>query len=229
MTPQNFGSAEIKDHVGPNTPGITEAMETLTAIPRSLFDDACMGDPEAIRDIADRKRLATVYEENMPLALEAVKQVIRVTGEYNKGLAEIAKQVRVSGTQILDATYSAINDESRMMNNIVELRDKQANEVTAEAGRHVRARTLIQIEGTTADLMAVTEYQTRLGTLEDRIPLAQQRADEAYRSAVRKAYWARGSEADIERIRRPDYERNRYGIGAIVRNGFDSFRRVMGL
>jgi hypothetical protein len=215
--------------VGPETPGVTQAMETLTGLTRNLLDDACMGDPDAIRDLADMRRLIEMYKENMPQAIEAALEIVRVTGDYNKGLAELTKQVRISGTQILGATYSATNDETRMRNNIVELRDRQVNEVTAEEGRHLRARNLIQVEGQTGELMAIAEYQTKLLTIEDKIPIAQRRADEAYESTVRRAYWARGSEADISRIRRPDYERNRYGIGAIIRSGVDSFRRVMGL
>ncbi|HEY9611457.1 hypothetical protein [Allocoleopsis sp.] len=225
----NFGKAKIKNHVTPNAPGVTQAMADLFGVSLDLFMRACSGDPKAIQELTDMHRLAKAYGENLPQALEAALTIIRVTGDFNKGLAEIAKQTRVSGNQVLSAAYSATNDETRMRNNIIELRDRQVNETTAEAARHVRARNLIAIEGSTAELMAIAEYQTSLLRTEDKIPLAQQRADEAYRSAVNKALWARGSEADIGRIRKPNYEGNRYGMGAIVNGWWNGFKRTMGL
>lgn len=229
MKKQNFGTARVRDHVTPNAPGIIETMESLTEITKELFDRVCLGDSDAIRELSDLGRMSGVIEENLQPALDAAIKTIRVTGDYNKALEQITKQVRVSGTQILQSVYNAGNEETRMMNNIVEMQDKQANTVTAEAGRHVRSRNLIQIEGTTTELMAIADYQTRLLTIENRVPVAQQRADEAYRDAVNKAYWARGSEADISQIPRPNYESNRYGLGAMVKSGFDRFRQWMGI
>ncbi len=218
----NFGKAKIKNHVSPNAPGITQAMADLFGVSLDLFMRACAGDPKAIQELTDMHRLAKTYGENLPQALEAFLTIIKVTGDFNQALAEVAKQTRASGNQVLKAAYTATNEETRMRNNIVEILDKQVNDTTAEAARHVRARNLIAIEGSTAELMAIAEYETTLLRTEDKLPLAQQRADEAYRSAVNKALWARGSEADIERIRRPNYEGNRSGI-------IGWFKRKMGL
>lgn len=223
--PKNFGNAVLKDHVSKNAPGAFKAMAELCGVSLEVFMAACKGDQKAIQFISDMGRLAATTKENLPQALSATKLVIEATGDLNKALAELAKQTRTSGTQIINSVYSATNDETRMKNEIVEMRDKQVNDVTAETGRHLRKRNLIAIEGATAELMAVTDYQVSKQKAEDKIPVAQQRADEAYERAVNTALWARGSDADLSRIRKPNYERNRYGLGGL----WQGFKNAMGL
>ncbi|HAJ59206.1 MAG TPA: hypothetical protein DCP31_08030 [Cyanobacteria bacterium UBA8543] len=229
MPVANFGKAKIKDHVSNNIPGLLQTMADLFGVSLDLMVRACSGDPKAITELTDGRRLAEAYGENLPNVVQSALTIIKVTGDFNQAMAEIAKQTRVSGTQTLKAVYSATNDETRMRNEIVEMRDKQANEVTAETARHLRSRNLIAVEGSTAELMAIAEYQSNLLRVEDKIPLAQQRVDDAYNKAVNRALWAKGSDADISRIRKPNYEKNRYGIGGLVQGAWNGFKRTMGL
>jgi hypothetical protein len=73
-----------------------------------------------------------------------------------------------------------------------------------------------------ADLMAVTKYQTDVTKEQSKIPLAQQRADVEYEKAVSSALWADGSDANINRIPKPNYNSNK-GLGKLWKGFRDTF------
>jgi hypothetical protein len=116
--------------------------------------------------------------------------------------------------------------EKKMGNELTEMRDRQGYSVSAETTRHLRSSQLIQLQGTTAELMAVAKYQTDLIKEQNKPLDAQDTADRAYDKAVNNLLWQQGSEANISRIPRPDYTgSNARGLGKL----WKGFRNAMGI
>jgi hypothetical protein len=106
------------------------------------------------------------------------------------------------------------------------MKDRQGYSVAAETARHLRTSQLIQIQGTTAELMAVAKYQTDLIKEQNKPLDAQDTADRAYDKAVNNLLWQQGSEANISRIPKPDYVgSNARGLGKL----WKGFRNAMGI
>ena len=220
---RNFGKAKHKNHVSKAAPGTLNAMSSLFGISIDDFLKAVCGDHEAIKKLSDLGRLSELTQTNLEPALEAAKLTIQTTGDLNKALAELAKQTQTSGKQVTTAILGSQLTEKRFANELVEAKAKYANDVSAETGRHLRQSSLIQIQGYTADLMAVTRYQTALTKEQNKIPLAQQSADIEYDKAVAATLWAKGSEADLSKIPKPNYKSNTYGLGKLWKGVRDRF------
>ncbi len=199
-------------------------MAKLFAVSSEDFRKAVYGDQETIKKIADMARLSEVAKTNLPKALESYRQIIETTGNYNQALTELVKLTQQHGTQTMKAIYSARQGEQRMGNELQELAVANVNTSTTEATRHAQRMSLIQIEGTTADLMAVAKYQADLAKAANKVPDAQDAADLAYEKAVATALWAQGSEAKTDRIPKPNYHRTA-GLSRV----WQGFRRTMGL
>src|ERR687886_174137 len=143
-----------------------------------------------------------------------------------KALADLVKQTQRSGSQTMAAIYDATLAEKKMGNELTEMRDRQGYNVAAETARHLRTSQLIQIQGTTAELMAVAKYQTDLIKEQNKPLDAQDTADRAYDKAVNNLLWQQGSEANISRIPKPDYVgSNARGLGKL----WKGFRNAMGI
>lgn len=202
---RNYGNATLKNHIASAAPGTLQAMGKMFGISLEDFLSAVYGDPGAIKKLSDMGRLSQVAQDNLEKALEAAKLTIQTTGDVNKALADLTKQTQKSGVQVVQSIYDATLAESKMSNELTEARDRQANNVASETARHLRQTQLIQIQGSTAELMAIAKYQTDL-TKEQNKPLdAQDAADRAYDKAVNSLLWAQGSEANIGRIPKPNY------------------------
>lgn len=223
---RNYGNATLKNHIAPVAPGTLQAMGKMFGITADEFLKAVYGDPDAIRKLADMGRLSAVAQDNLDKALEAAKLTIQTTGDVNKALAELTKQTQKSGVQVVQSVYDASLAEKKMSNELTEARDRQAHNVSAETARHLRQSQLIQIQGATAELMAIAKYQTDL-TKEANKPLdAQDAADRAYDKAVNSLLWQQGSEANVNRIPKPNYAgSNAWGLGKL----WAGFRNRMGI
>jgi hypothetical protein len=213
---RNYGNATLKNHIAKAAPGTLQAMGKMFGITADDFLKAVYGDPGAIQKLSDMGRLSAVAKDNLPKALEAAKLTIETTGDLNKALADLTKQTQKSGVQVVQSIYDATLTESKMSNELTEARDRQANNVASETARHLRQSQLIQIQGSTAELMAIAKYQTDL-TKEANKPLdAQDAADRAYDKAVTSLLWQQGSEANIGRIPKPNYTgSNAWGLGKL--------------
>ena len=198
-------------------------MSSLFGVSIDDFLKACYGDHESIKKLSDLGRLSELTQTNLEPALEAAKLTIQTTGDLNKALAELVKQTQTSGKAVTSAILGSQLTEKRFANELVEAKAKYANDVSAETGRHLRQSSLIQIQGYTADLMAVTRYQTALTKEQNKIPLAQQSADIEYDKAVAATLWAKGSEADLSKIPKPNYKSNTYGLGKLWKGVRDRF------
>ena len=202
---RNYGSATLKNHIANAAPGTLQAMGKLFGITPDDFLKAVYGDPGAIKKLADMGRLSAVAKDNLPKALNAAKLTIETTGDLNKALAELAQETQKSGVKVVQSVYDASLAEKTMSNELTEARDHQANNVAAETARHLRSSQLIQIQGATAELMAIAKYQTALAKEANKPLDAQDNADRAYDKAVNSLLWAQGSEAQINRIPKPNY------------------------
>jgi hypothetical protein len=224
--PRNYGSATLKNHIEKAAPGTLNAMGKMFGISLEDFLKAVYGDPEAIKKLSDMGRLSQVAKDNLDKALEAAKLTIETTGDMNKALAELSKQTQKSGVQVVQSIYDATLAEKKMGNELSEARDRQVNNVSGETARHLRTSQLIQIQGSTAELMAIAKYQTDL-TKEHNKPLdAQDAADRAYDKAVNSLLWQQGSEANLSRIPKPNYTgSNARGLGKL----WAGFKNRMGI
>lgn len=222
---KNYGNATLKNHIAKAAPGTLAAMEKMFGVSLEDFLKAVYGDHEAIKKLSDMGRRSQVAQENLERALDAAKLTIQTTGDINKALAELTKQTQKSGVQTMGAIYDATLAERRMGNELTEMSQRQANNVSSEVGRNLRATQLIQIQGATADLMAIAKYQTDI-TKEANKPLdAQDAADRAYDKAVTQLLWQQGSEANISRIPKPNYTGNTTGLGKL----WQGFKNRMGI
>ncbi len=223
---RNYGQATLNNHIQKAAPGTLAAMGKIFGISLDEFLKAVYGDHEAIRKIADMGRLSEVAKNNLDKALEATKLTIETTGDINKALAELTKQTQRSGTQVMASIYDATLAEKRMGNELQEMQQRQANNVSAEMGRHLRQTQLIEIQGTTAELMALAKYQTDLLKEQNKPLDAQDAADRAYDKAVSSVLWQQGSEANTSRIPKPDYTgSNARGLGKL----WQGFKNRMGI
>jgi hypothetical protein len=223
---RNYGQATLNNHIQKAAPGTLAAMGKMFGISLNDFLKAIYGDPEAIRKIADMGRLSEVAKNNLEKALEATKLTIETTGDINKALADLVKQTQRSGTQVMASIYDATLAEQRMSNELQEMQQRQANQVSTETGRHLRQTQLIDIQSTTADLMALAKYQTDLLKEQNKPLDAQDAADRAYDKAVSNLLWQQGSEANINRIPKPDYTgSNARGLGKL----WNGFKHKMGI
>jgi len=223
---RNYGNATLKNHIAKAAPGTLAAMGQMFGISQTDFLAAVYGEPGAIQKIADMGRLSQVARDNLEKALDATKLTIETTGDINKALAELVKQTQRSGTQTMAAIYDATLAEKKMGNELTEMGHRQGHSVAAETARHLRTSQLIQIQGTTAELMAVAKYQTDLIKEQNKPLDAQDAADRAYDKAVNNLLWQQGSEANINRIPKPDYVgSNARGLGKL----WKGFRNAMGI
>jgi hypothetical protein len=223
---RNYGNATLKNHIVKAAPGTLAAMGQMFGISQTDFLAAVYGDPGAIQKIADMGRLSQVARDNLEKALDATKLTIETTGDINKALADLVKQTQRFGTQTMAAIYDATLAEKKMGNELTEMRDRQGYSVSAETTRHLRTSQLIQIQGTTAELMAVAKYQTDLIKEQNKPLDAQDTADRAYDKAVNNLLWQQGSEANTSRIPKPDYVgSNARGLGKL----WKGFRNAMGI
>ncbi len=223
---RNYGNATLKNHIAKAAPGTLAAMGQMFGISPNDFFAAIYGDPGAIQKIADMGRLSQVARDNLEKALDATKLTIETTGDINKALADLVKQTQRSGTQTMAAIYDATLAEKKMGNELTEMKDRQGYSVAAETARHLRTSQLIQIQGTTAELMAVAKYQTDLIKEQNKPLDAQDAADRAYDKAVNNLLWQQGSEANTSRIPKPDYVgSNARGLGKL----WKGFRHAMGI
>ena len=223
---RNYGNATLKNHIAKAAPGTLAAMGQMFGISQTDFLAAVYGEPGAIQKIADMGRLSQVARDNLEKALDATKLTIETTGDINKALAELVKQTQRSGTQTMAAIYDATLAEKKMGNELTEMKHRQGYSVAAETARHLRTSQLIQIQGTTAELMAVAKYQTDLIKEQNKPLDAQDAADRAYDKAVNNLLWQQGSEANINRIPKPDYVgSNARGLGKL----WKGFRNAMGI
>jgi len=223
---RNYGNATLRNHIASAAPGTLEAMGQLFGISQTDFLAAVYGEPGAIQKIADMGRLSQTAKDNLEKALDATKLTIETTGDINKALADLVKQTQRSGTQTMAAIYDATLAENKMGNELTEMANRQGYSVAAETARHLRTNQLIQIQGTTAELMAVAKYQTDLIKEENKPLDAQDAADRAYDKAVNNLLWQQGSEANISRIPKPDYVgSNARGLGKL----WKGFRNAMGI
>jgi chorismate mutase len=177
---RNYGNATLKNHIAKAAPGTLAAMGQMFGISQTDFLAAVYGEPGAIQKIADMGRLSQVARDNLEKALDATKLTIETTGDINKALADLVKQTQRSGTQTMAAIYDATLAEKKMGNELTEMRDRQGYSVSAETTRHLRSSQLIQLQGTTAELMAVAKYQTDLIKEQNKPLDAQDTADRAY-------------------------------------------------
>jgi hypothetical protein len=190
-------------------------------------------------------RLSQTAKDNLEKALEATRLTIEATGDVNAALADLAKLSHKSGTQIMRSIYDASLAEKKMGNELTEMRDRQTHNVAAETARHLRTTQLIQIQGTTSELMAVAKYQADLIKEQNKPLDAQDAADRAYDKAVNALLWQQGSDAKIDRIPKPNYTGVRYpkgnpnttsrpnqGVGSIISQVgrlWKGFRNAMGI
>lgn len=222
----NHGAAKLQNHIQGAAPGTLAAMGKLFGIGQDEFLSAVYGDPGAIKKIADMGRLSQVAKDNLEKALEATRLTIETTGDVNAALADLAKLTHKSGTQIMRSVYDATLAEKKMSNELIEMRDRQSYSVAAETARHLRTNQLIQIQGTTAELMAVAKYQSDLIKEQNKPLDAQDAADRAYDKAVNTLLWQQGSDAKTDRIPKPNYTgSNARGLGKL----WKGFRDAMGI
>lgn len=223
---RNYGNATIKNHISKAAPGTLQAMGKMFGISLDDFLKAVYGDPDAIKKLADMGRLSAVAKDNLDKALNAAKLTIETTGDLNKALADLAKQTQKSGVQVIQSVYDSSLAEKKMSNELTEARDRQANNVSAETARHLRQTQLIQIQGSTAELMALAKYQTDIAKEANKPLDAQDAADRAYDKAVNSLLWTQGSEAQISRIPKPNYTgSNARGLGKL----WAGFKNRMGI
>jgi hypothetical protein len=222
--PRNFGSAKLKNHIPSTAPGALGAMGKLFGVSSDEFAAAVNGDQGAIKEISDMARLSDAAKANLPRALEAYRKIIETTGDVNQAYAELVQLTQKHGGQTLKAINTAKTSEQRLKNELVEMQAELVNATTAEATRHTQRTSLIQIAGATADLMAVARYETQLLQASNKVPDAQDAADLAYENAVTTTLWAKGSEAKLDRIPRPNYTRT----AGLSRAG-QWFRNFMGI
>ncbi|NER28794.1 MAG: hypothetical protein F6J89_14440 [Symploca sp. SIO1C4] len=182
-------------------------MQRLFGIGLDDFMKAVYGDPQAIKKLADLGRLSEAAKINLEPALNAAKLSIETTGDINKAIADLVKQSAVSGKQVTDSILNSQITEKKFKNQLTEAKNKYANDVSAETARHLHQSSLIQMRGATADLMALARYQTDVMKEQNKLPLAQQQADIEFDKAVAQQLWARGSEADLNRIPRRNYHK----------------------
>jgi hypothetical protein len=149
------------------------------------------------------------------------RKIIETTGDVNQAYAELVQLTQKHGTQTLKAINSSKQGELRFKNEMTEMQAEHVNATTAEATRHAQRSNLIQIAGTTADLMALAKYEADLIKASNKLPEAQ---DRTYENAVTDALWTQGSEAKTDRIPKPNYSRT----AGISRVG-DWFRNFMGI
>ncbi|NET08432.1 MAG: hypothetical protein F6K09_01235 [Merismopedia sp. SIO2A8] len=223
--PRNFGKAQHLDHISKVSPGTIAAMQRLFGISLNDFLKAVYGDPQAIKKLADMGRLSEAAKINLQPALNAAKLSIEATGDLNKAISELVKQSASSGKQVTSAILDSQLVEKKFKNQLTETRAKYVNDVSTETARHLHQSSLIQMRGVTADLMALTRYQTEVMKEQNKIPLAQQQAEIEYDKAVASALWSKGSEADLSRIPRPNYRRNARGLGGL----WQGFKNSMGI
>ncbi len=221
---RNFGSAKFKNHIPSTAPGALRAMGKLFGVSADEFAAAVNGDQGAIKEISDMGRLSDVAKANLPKALEAYRKIIETTGDINQAYAELVQLTQKHGSQTLKAINTAKTSEQRLKNEMKEMQGELVNATTAEATRHAQRTSLIQIAGTTADLMAVARYEVQLLQASNKVPDAQDAADLAYENAVTSALWSKGSEAKLDRIPRPNYTRT----AGLSRVG-QWFRNFMGI
>jgi hypothetical protein len=174
---RNYGDAELKNHVADAAPGALAAMGQLFGISQGDFLEAVFGEPGAIKKIADMGRLSQTARDNLEKALEATKLTIETTGDINKALADLAKQTHRSGNQVMSAIYDATLTERKMYNELTEMEQKQSYAISNEASRHLQSHQLINIQGTTAQLMALAKYEVDLQREQNKPLDAQDTAD----------------------------------------------------
>jgi hypothetical protein len=217
-----FGKAKHKDHVTGVAPGTTAAMGRMFGIPIEKFMAAVYGDHEAIKDLRDAGRLSEIAQQNLEPALEAARLTIQTTGDINQAVSALIGATQQTGQKVISAANSAELSEQKLHHSLTEAKTAHGHSVRGETGRHLRQMNLIEINGSVADLMSVTKYQTDLSKAKNKVPLAQQKADMAYESAVSKALWAQGSDADLSRIPKPNYRANR-NVGGLANWFRDTF------
>ncbi|NES21903.1 MAG: hypothetical protein F6K41_24010 [Symploca sp. SIO3E6] len=220
---RDFGKAKHKEHVTCFAPGTLKAMSEMFGISVHDFLKACHGDHDAIKKLADLGRLSEMTQANIEPALQAARATIETTGDLNKALADLAKQTQKSGKQVMSASLDSQLVEKQFANEMIEAKASYVNSVGAETSRHLRQTSLIQVRSHTADLMALTRYQLALTREQNKIPLAQQQADIEYNKAVATAIWAKGSEADLSKIPKPNYKTNARGAGKLWKGFRDTF------
>lgn len=221
---RNFGAAKLKNHIPSTAPGTLGAMGKLFSVSADDFAKALRGDQDAIKQIADMGRLSDIAKTNLPKALEAYRKIIETTGDINEAYAELVQLTQKHGGQTLKAINTAKLGEQRLKNEMVEIAAELVNATTAEATRHAQRSSLIQIAGTTADLMALAKYETDMIKASNKLPEAQDAADLAYENAVTAALWSKGSEAKTDRIPKPNYSRTA-GLSKVS----NWFRNFMGI
>jgi ABC-type transporter Mla subunit MlaD len=220
----NYGRAKLKNHIVGKAPGTLNAMGELFGVSADDFAAAIRGDQEKIQYLADMGRLSEAASANLPRALECARKTIEATGDLNQAYAELIALTQKNGGQVLKSINAATLAEKRFSNELGEMKIEHGNAVTAEETRHTHRTALLQINGATADLLALAKYENDLFNAEMKVPEAQSRAERSYETAVSNALWSMGSDADLSRIHRPNFART---------SGFDSisnwFKNIFGI
>ncbi|NER29080.1 MAG: hypothetical protein F6J89_15950 [Symploca sp. SIO1C4] len=222
---RNFGKAKHINHVSKVSPGTLAAMQKLFGINLNEFIKAVYGDHKSIQKLADMGRLSEVAQTNLEPALKAAKLSIETTRDINKAIAELVKQSATSGKQVTGAIFDSQIAEKKFKNQLTEARAKYINDVSAETARHLHNSHLIKMRGVTSDLTALVRYQTEVRKEQNKLPLANQQAAVDFDKTVAQQLWARGSEADLSKIPKPNYRKqNPRGITI-----FGRFKKWMGI
>ncbi|MGB7440096.1 MAG: phasin family protein, partial [Coleofasciculaceae cyanobacterium] len=210
---RNTGNASLLNHISAVSPGTLAAMQKLFGISLDDFLKAVYGDHQAIRKLADMGKLSEVAKLNLEPALAAAKLAIETTGDLNKAIADLVKQSATSGKQTTKAILDSRSAETKFQNELRELQQGYVQGAVAETARHLHASSLIEIRGATADLMALTRYQEQVRKEDNKIPLAEHSAELDYQKAISSALWSQGSEAQLDRITKPNYQANQGRMG----------------
>ncbi|MEA5551775.1 hypothetical protein VB713_12410 [Anabaena cylindrica UHCC 0172] len=223
-TTRNYGTAKLKNHIPAVAPGVLASMGKLFGVTPETFNKALQGEQNAIKEISDMARLSDVAKANLPKALEAYKKIIETTGDINQAFSELVQLTQKTGTQTIKAINSSTQSEQKMKNELLEHQKEHVNSTTSEATRHTQRVTLIEISGATADLMAIAKHEADMLKASYKLSDAQDSADIAYENAVTAALWSKGSDAQLDRIPKPNYSRT----GGLSKVG-DWFKNFMGI
>lgn len=198
-------------------------MKKMFGISLDEFMLAVYGDQDSIKRLSDLGRLSEVASRNLPQALEAARLTIETTGSINKAISDLTTQTAKSGKQVTGAVLSSQVVEKKFNNELQELKQKHDYDSTNEDTRHLYQSSLIDMRGRVGELMAVTRYQTDVMKEQNKLPMAEHKAEIDYNQAVSNMLWAEGSDARIDLIPKPNYSGNAKGLGKLWKNFKSTF------
>jgi hypothetical protein len=185
--------------------------EKLFDITYEEFQNACMGNPDAVQKLKDKGLSGEALMNNVPEALDAASKWIKGQADFHKAQSILVRLIQKHGGDVVGAVREATLAEKKLTNNFYEQKEQLQNDLTEEGVRHSQKTKLIQIDHDVALELLHIQYETQHTSKHAQIPTVENRRENAVQNAQVGLLWADGSNADFSKFS----SKRRAGIGGI--------------